>query len=152
MKSNKGITIISLIVYIIALSFVIGITSMLIKYFYNNEQETVISKKTSDQYSRFVAYLTQDMNSEKIATKEVRGNTQIILNLKDGTIHRYVYDSYTKSIYYIVAEDGVEKKYITLCENLEGCTFTESGNVVTTDIKINNEIRYKNNFRMKLNP
>lgn len=63
MKSNRGITIISLIVYIIVLSIVIGSTSMLIKYFYNNTEETVISKKTTDQYTRFMAYLTDDVNS-----------------------------------------------------------------------------------------
>ena len=65
MKSSKGITIISLIIYIIILTFIIGTTSMLIKYFYNNTQETVISKKTADQYSRFIAYLTDDVNSRK---------------------------------------------------------------------------------------
>ena len=63
MKSNRGITIISLIVYIIVLSIVIGSTSMLIKYFYNNTEETVISKKTTDQYTRFMAYLTDEVNS-----------------------------------------------------------------------------------------
>ena len=63
MKSNRGITIISLIVYIIVLSVVIGSTSMLIKYFYNNTEETVISKNTTDQYTRFMAYLTDDVNS-----------------------------------------------------------------------------------------
>ena len=65
MKTSKGITIISLIIYIIILTFIIGTTSMLIKYFYNNTQETVISKKTADQYSRFIAYLTDDVNSRK---------------------------------------------------------------------------------------
>ena len=65
MKKNKGITIISLIIYIIVLSIVIGITSILIKYFYQNTEETIISKKTANQYSRFVAYITDDINSRK---------------------------------------------------------------------------------------
>lgn len=65
MKSKKGITIISLIVYVIVLSIVIGTTSIIIKYFYNNTEETVVSKKTANQYTRFVAYLTDDINSRK---------------------------------------------------------------------------------------
>lgn len=65
MKSNKGMTIISLIVYIIVLSVVIGTSSLLIKYFYNNTEETIISKKTPNQYSRFVAYITDDINSRE---------------------------------------------------------------------------------------
>ena len=62
MRSNKGMTLISLIVYIIILSIVIGTTSILIQYFYSNTEETVVSKKTANQYSRFVAYLTDDIN------------------------------------------------------------------------------------------
>lgn len=65
MRSNKGMTLISLIVYIIILSIVIGTTSILIQYFYSNTEETVVSKKTANQYSRFVAYLTDDINSRK---------------------------------------------------------------------------------------
>ena len=65
MKSNKGITLISLIIYIIVLSIVVGTSSILIKYFYTNTEETVISKKTANQYSRFITYLTDDINSRK---------------------------------------------------------------------------------------
>ncbi len=65
MKSNRGITLISLIIYVIVLSVVIGTTSMLIKYFYANTEDTVISSKTANQYSRFVAYITDDVNSRK---------------------------------------------------------------------------------------
>lgn len=63
MKSNSGITLVSLIIYIIILSVVIGTTSILIKFFYSNTEDIVISKKTADQYSRFVAYITDDVNS-----------------------------------------------------------------------------------------
>lgn len=63
MKSNRGITIITLIIYIIVLTIVIGTASMLMKYFYRNVDETVINKNTSSQYSRFLAYITDDINS-----------------------------------------------------------------------------------------
>ena len=65
MKSNRGITLISLIIYVIVLSVVIGTTSILIKFFYANTEDTVISSKTADKYSRFVAYITDDVNSRK---------------------------------------------------------------------------------------
>lgn len=65
MKSNRGITLISLIIYILILSIVIGTSSILIKYFYANTEETIISKKSTNEYSRFVAYLTDDINSRK---------------------------------------------------------------------------------------
>lgn len=65
MKSNKGITIVSLIIYIIVLTVVVGVVSTLTKYFYRNMDETTISNKTSEQYSRFIAYITDDINSRE---------------------------------------------------------------------------------------
>lgn len=65
MNTNKGITLISLIIYILILSIVIGTSSILIKYFYKNTEETIVSKKTSNQYSRLVTYITDDINSRK---------------------------------------------------------------------------------------
>ena len=65
MKSNKGITIITLIIYVIALTVVIGTASMLMRYFYRNADETLISKDSTSQYSRFLAYITDDINSRQ---------------------------------------------------------------------------------------
>ncbi len=65
MKSNKGMTLISLLIYLIVLFVVIGTMSLIIKYFYENMDETVISSDTSDQYSRFIAYISSDINSRK---------------------------------------------------------------------------------------
>lgn len=63
MKSNKGITIITLIVYVIVLTIVIGTVSMMLKYFYKNNDETIIAKDSTSQYTRFLSYITEDINS-----------------------------------------------------------------------------------------
>ena len=63
LKSKSGISMISLMVYLIVLTVVIGTASMLMKYFYKNEKETTLSTKTSNQYTRFVTYITEDVNS-----------------------------------------------------------------------------------------
>ena len=65
MNSNKGITIISLLIYIIVLTIVIGTISFLMRYFYKNANETLISSNSSDQYSKFIKYITDDVNSRK---------------------------------------------------------------------------------------
>ena len=67
MKSNKGITLTSLIVYVIVLLLVIGTISMFTRYFYNNLEEVTISNDSKEQYSRFMAYLTEDINSSNVA-------------------------------------------------------------------------------------
>ena len=65
MKSNKGITIITLIIYVIDLTVVIGTASILMSYFYRYADETLISKDSTSQYSRFLAYITDDINSRQ---------------------------------------------------------------------------------------
>lgn len=65
MKSNKGMTVLSLIIYVIVLTVVIGTASILMKYFYRNSEETVISSQASSQYSRLITYITDDINSRK---------------------------------------------------------------------------------------
>lgn len=65
MKSNRGITIISLLMYVIILLTVIGAISSLIKYFYKNADETIISTNTTNQHSKFITYLADDINSRK---------------------------------------------------------------------------------------
>lgn len=63
MKTNKGMTLISLIIYIIVLAILIGMISMFTQYFYKNTDETIVTNNTSEQYTRFIAYLTKDVNS-----------------------------------------------------------------------------------------
>lgn len=65
MKSDKGMTVISLIVYIIVLAAVIGTVSMILKFFYRNMDETGASNNTKGQYSKFLAYIVEDVNSRK---------------------------------------------------------------------------------------
>ena len=86
---------------------------------------------------------------------EVIENTdkkEIIFTLNDESTHDYMYDENSNSIFFIVKEeDGTEKKYITLCENLDNCNFQfeEENNIVKTNIKID-EILYNNNFKIEI--
>ena len=62
-----------------------------------------------------------------------------------------MYDGSTKSIFFIIEEKGNEKKYITLCDNIDICEFDlKDNNNVITEITIN-EIVYNNNFNIELN-
>ena len=64
-KANTGVTLISLLIYIIVMTVVIGTISSVMKYFYKNTDEVILSSDTAEQYSRFVAYMTDDINSRK---------------------------------------------------------------------------------------
>ena len=157
MKSERGITIVSLMVYIVVLSVVIGTVSMLIKYFYKNQKETVIEKNTASQYSRFVAYITDDINSEKIrqtenSIKVVEDSKTVEFDEIDGKMHRYTFRD--SKIYYQIytVSNLIERKSknIELCDNVEDVEFNYSAEskTLTTKVKIDGTV-YNNKFIVK---
>ena len=149
LKNNKGMTVISLLIYIIVLTVVIGSMSIVMRYFYKNADDTIISNDTAEQYSRFIAYITSDINSGKINNIELVSATDIKLNFSDGTVQEYQFNEGT--IYYIVINSqSVEEKKIQLCKDLSNCEFifNNAQNKITTHITIGG-ITYNNNFTVK---
>lgn len=65
MKSQKGVTLMSVVIYIIVLTTIVGMMSTLTRYFYNNTEETIILSNTAEQNTRFLSYITNDINSRK---------------------------------------------------------------------------------------
>ena len=75
---------------------------------------------------------------------------EIVFTLNEGLTHIYRYDGSKKSIFFIINENEIENKYITLCDNIDICEFSLKGNNnVETKITIN-EIVYNNNFKIEI--
>jgi hypothetical protein len=149
MKSNKGMTLISLMVYIIALAIVIGVISMFTKYFYKNKNETIVSNKTTEQYTMFLTYLTDDINSENVKDLNVDADN-INLYFTDGSVHQYAFDESGKKIYYVLYDSKyVKQKQIVLCDNVESSEFSydSENDKIKTQIVINS-ITYNNSFNI----
>ncbi len=149
MKSNRGMTIISLLIYIIVLSALIGSVSILIRYFYRNSNELIVSSKTSEQYTRFITYLTDDINSKKIDKDNMEVNSiKIDFGLTDSTTHKYLYEQ-GKLFYIVLDKDGNLNKKITLCDELDSCNFVHNATSgkLTVSLTING-ITYNNNFNI----
>ena len=71
---------------------------------------------------------------------------EIVLIMKDESQHRYLYEN--KKIFFILLENGNdEKKYITICQNIDNCIFSYTENKLKTTITIG-EITYNNNFNI----
>lgn len=144
MKSNRGITLISLIVYVIVFTIVIAIVSTISGYFKKNTDEIVISTDTSQQYIRFTTYLTEDINSINFASLNVSGNCVDIIFL-DGLSHKYMYDD--NKIYFILKKDEVTEKIIVLCNEITDYKFEkdQENNKLKISVTIKG-ITYNNNY------
>ena len=89
----------------------------------------------------------------KVTTTEVTQGTdlegknfkQIVFVLNDESQHKYLYKN--NSLFFIIQENEEEVKYITICENIDDCSFTYENNRLTTAIEIG-DITYRNNFNL----
>ena len=63
MKSNKGITMISLITYIIGLTIVIALVATLTSFFYENINIKDINSDTT-QYTKFSSVFLEEINNK----------------------------------------------------------------------------------------
>ena len=101
MKSNKGVTLTSLVIYVVGLVIIVGLMSTFNGYFNKNLNEVVIKQNSQEQYSKFLSYLTKDVNSENLIYVKSGVNSQdcIIFKFNNGEEHQYIYQN--DSIYYL---------------------------------------------------
>lgn len=121
MKSNRGITLTSLVIYIIGLVVIVAIMGTFTGYFYKNLGEVTMKQNSQEQYSKFLSYLTKDVNTSNCTAIQsgLNGVDCLIFKLSDGTEHQYIYQNET--IYYLENNNGKEKKII-LCSDVSVST------------------------------
>lgn len=121
MKKESGITLTSLIIYIITIMMVMGILSTISKYFYSNVSYISEMGKYVSEYNKFNMYFVKD----------VKNNTDIysISNNKivfeDGNIYTY-------------SNGAIYRNKVKICSNIKQCIFKK---IEETD---------KNNFTKKI--
>lgn len=147
MKSEKGLTLTSLLVYVIILLILTGVISTFTKYFYNNSNELIISNNTNEQYSKMLSYISEDVNSDKISSVEVSEESDYInMYFLNDILHQYVYDKENNRIYYLeIKKDGTIIKKIELCSKIDSCKFEYSETSLKIEVKINDVI-YNDKF------
>ena len=150
MKQNKGITLVSLMIYLIALSIIIGIASTFIRYFYRNSDDAETTSNNYGMYSRLTTYLAEETNSGNVDYITVNNEKNTLtIYLKTKQIHQYNYDSSSNKVYYITWDNELNKEVqLILCENVTSCEFTqdnENNKKFTLELKTG-DITYKNIF------
>lgn len=137
LKSNKGVTLTSLVIYVIVLMIAIGLMSNFSGYFYKNTNKITIKENYEEQYTKFLAYITKDINSDQlnfVKTGTDSGKKYLIFIFKDGSQHQYVYSN--ENIYYISVSETVPKK-ILLCNKVTNLTMDYSANILQINMTIN---------------
>lgn len=109
MKNQKGITLISLTVYIIALILVVATLSAISDSFFSRKNYLLDDSRNIAEYNKFDMYFIEDVKSNK--TAQVTANEIIF---EDGTVYTY-----------IESDKGIYRNRVKICSNIENCRFYE---------------------------
>ena len=97
MKTQKGVTLISVTIYVIVMLIVVSVITILTSYFYTNVDINSTSEDLNQQYTKFNAYFVEEINK--------KGNALIEINeMKD--------DSGAIQQRYIIFKSGNQYTYI----------------------------------------
>ena len=109
MKSESGVTLTSLIVYVIAMVVVVATVSTLTAYFYGNIDRLGDKTNGAKEYTAFNSYFTNEINdrSNKVLT-EVSDSTKIVFS--NGNQYTYL-------------NNMIYLNKIIICRNVTSCEF-----------------------------
>lgn len=119
MKSEKGITLISLIIYVIALTIVIGIVAVISGYFYNNIATSSEDIEPMVEYTKFNSFFSEEVNEKGIKVLDCKTTTDNTGKIDTSYI---VFDNGVQYTY-ISANKGIYRNKVKIARGIDECTF-----------------------------
>ena len=112
MKSQKGITLISLTIYVIVIAIVIGVIAIVTGVFFKSLQQSNFYTDPIAEYTAFNSYFSEEVNHPGLK----------ILNCEDN------YVAFDNGIVYTFSEEnqGIYRNQVKICKDIEECTFSET--------------------------
>ena len=127
MKSEKGITTISLIIYVIVLSIVIGMVAIISGAFMDSIDEADMHIDPIEEYTTFNSYFSEEVNHPGLEVVQCQDD--------------YILFSNGVQYSFISQNRGIYKDKVKICRNIDSCSFSQSiknGKTVIT-VKFNIE-------------
>lgn len=110
MKSNSGLTITSIIIYVIAMVIVIGIVATITSFFYSNINNTNESSNNISEITKFHMYFLEETTKQDNQIAKI-GDTSI---------------SFTTGNAFTFQDNSIYFNYIKICENIDNVQFSAS--------------------------
>lgn len=123
MKSEKGITLISVTVYIIAMLIIITAVTVATAYYYNNIQTSKEKYDALGEYTKFNSYFSEEINFQgnKVVKIESTEKNQHNNNYRTN----YIVFSSNNQYTFIEENKSIYKNNIKIASYIEDCTFKE---------------------------
>ncbi|MCI8384026.1 MAG: hypothetical protein HFJ33_04080 [Clostridia bacterium] len=128
MKTQKGVTLISLTIYIIVMTIVIATVSFISTYFYNNTRTLTKDIEPLTESTKFTSFFSEEINQSNIK----------ILECKE----RYVVFDNGVQYTFVPENKGIYRNQVKVCREVESCKFERNikngKEVVSITVKIGN--------------
>lgn len=118
MRSQKGVTLVSLIIYVIAMAIVVGILATITTFFYKNVQDVSADIAPITEYTNFNSYFSDEVNHKNL--KVIKCGT----NEENG--QNYILFSNGVQFTYVAENKGIYRNKVKICRNIDNCTFEET--------------------------
>lgn len=129
MKNEKGITLTSLVIYMVVFGIIIGIMSTISVNFHENVKKVLESPKYVTEFNKFAMFFVNDVKSNKTAT--INDNE---ITFEDGTVYNYTNNA-------IYRNNELIAKYVIEC-NFEAGTYEVNElikNLINVNMKLGTE-------------
>lgn len=120
MKSEKGITLISVTIYVIVMAIVIGIIAVISGFFYKSI-DGVDQTVPAQEFTEFNRYFSDEINRDGIEIISCESNYVVFNNNVEYT--------------FVAGNKGIYRNGVKICRDIENCTFTkgsENGKTTVT--------------------
>ena len=119
MKSEKGITLVSIIIYVLAMVIVVAVITVITTYFYRNVDINNEDYEINSQYTKFNSFFLDEIN---------RKNNKIIevgtINKNTDQEQHYIAFSSGNQYTYIKKNKSIYKNNVKIAKYINRCEFT----------------------------
>ncbi len=122
MKNNRGITLTSLIIYIIGMLIVIATIATLTSFFYRNVDINELERLSTEQFTEFSSIFSKEINKKNNKVIECKTNIEVI----DGNDYKISYIIFSSGNQYTYKQESntIYKNNIKVCTGIEDCDFS----------------------------
>lgn len=122
MNNNRGITLTSLIIYIIGMLIVIATIATLTSFFYRNVDINELERLSTEQFTEFSSIFSKEINKKNNKVIECKTNIEVI----DGNDYKISYIIFSSGNQYTYKQESntIYKNNIKVCTGIEDCDFS----------------------------
>ena len=146
MKSEKGITLVSLIIYVIAMLITVTIMTIVTSYFYQNVDVSAEKYTYFSEFTKFESYFSEETTKQGNRIVEINPeNTQENPNAQKNSEQVYLILSSGNQYTYIKQNKAIYQNNVKITSGVEDCSITqniENGKqTITITMKIQDKTR-----------